>query len=91
MNSPEQSPVERFSLIFPLTHRRLPLYFYPVALRAFFELLSCCSFIMFTLILELYTKVPKITKKVKGSVADPDPGSGIWCLFEPGPRIRDPE
>jgi hypothetical protein len=31
MNSPEQSPVERFSLIFPLTHRRLPLYFCTVA------------------------------------------------------------
>jgi hypothetical protein len=25
------------------------------------------------------------------SVADPDPGSGIWCLFDPWTRIRDPE
>jgi hypothetical protein len=32
MNSPEQSPVERFSLIFPLTHR-----------KASFVLLPCCT------------------------------------------------
>ncbi len=23
-----------------------------------------------------------------GSIADPDPGSGIWCLFDPGIGIR---
>jgi hypothetical protein len=29
----------------------------------------------------------KINKSL-GSVADPDPGSGIGCLFDPGSRIR---
>ncbi len=42
-------------------------------------------------VLEVKTKYAVRRKRI--SVADPDPGSGIPCLFDPGPgfRIRDLE
>ncbi len=33
----------------------------------------------------------RIISVVGGSVADPDPGSGIGCFLTPGSGIRDPE